>query len=161
MEIKWKEITGTLEWRKKKKSSTIKFRYGYRSSRVLGYKVDTRVKPGGTKACKNHICSERNVFTSGILCTEDSRLADQRSRGVQAERKRAWRATPTCFSVVGFAKVVKQRHRVPFMDFCFPADRDRHSLGCSYVLYSGPMKSYGNRVYELRRIKEFDSKRNS
>lgn len=57
---------------------------------AYGYKVDTRVKPGGgTKARKNHICSERNVFTSGILCTEDSRLADQRSRGIQAERKRA------------------------------------------------------------------------
>lgn len=140
VEIKWKEITGTLEWgEKERKKNRVQssFRYGYRSSRVRIQGGYQRVKPGGggggggTKACKNHICSERNVFTSGILCTEDSRLADQRSRGIQAERKRAWRATPTCFLVVGFVKVVKQRHRVPFMDFCSVRQRQAQVRMCS------------------------------
>lgn len=125
------------ERERKKNRVQSSFRYGYRSSRVRIQGGYQRVKPGGggggggTKACKNHICSERNVFTSGILCTEDSRLADQRSRGIQAERKRAWRATPTCFLVVGFVKVVKQRHRVPFMDFCSVRQRQAQVRMCS------------------------------
>lgn len=70
-----------------------------------------------------------------------------------AVRKLADEQRETCFSVVGFAKVVKQRQLVPFIDSCFPSDRNsllRNRLSSVYVYYSRPTKPHCNRVYEPR-----------
>ena len=78
--------------------------------------------------------SRESVFASQRACVSQvkfhapripgalARINDHARYRPESEEAGWWETKPSCFSVVGSAKVVKQR--VPFMDLRFPPDRN-------------------------------------